>query len=91
MKAVYNLPCMNLLYKSMESELKISFQDIYLKFSEDREFDVRYCAATSLHEAFRLVEDDDDTTSLRSVFVSFILDNSREMILLMNKSLPLMI
>ena len=91
MKAVYNLPCMNLLYKSMESELKISFQDIYLKFSEDNKFDVRYCAATSLHEAFRLVEDDDDTTSLRSVFVSYILDSSREMILLMNKSLPLMI
>jgi hypothetical protein len=25
LKAVYNLPCMNLLYKSVESDLKISF------------------------------------------------------------------
>jgi len=91
MKAVYNLPCMNLLYKSVESELKISFQEIYLKFSEDKEFDVRYCAATSLHEAFKLIEDEDDITCLRMVFVSYILDSSREMILLMNKSLPLMI
>jgi hypothetical protein len=82
---------MNLLYKSIESELKISFQEIYLKFSEDREFDIRYCAATSLHEAFKLIEDEDDTTFLRMVFINYILDNSREMILLMNKNLPLMI
>jgi DNA replication protein DnaC len=91
MKAVYNLPCMNLLYKSMESELKISFQEIYLKFSEDAKFEVRYCAATSLHEAFKLIEDEDDISCLRQVFISYILDSSREMILLMNKSLPLMI
>lgn len=65
MKAVYNLPCMNLLYKSVENEMKISFQEIYLKFSEDKEFDVRYCAAASLHEAFKLVEDDEDTSYLR--------------------------
>ena len=65
MKPVYNLPCMNLLYKSVENEMKISFQEIYLKFSEDKEFDVRYCAAASLHEAFKLVEDDEDTSYLR--------------------------
>ena len=65
MKAVYNLPCMNLLYKSVENEMKISFQEIYLKFSEDKEFDVRYCAAASLHEAFKLVEDDEDISYLR--------------------------
>lgn len=91
MKAVYNLPCMNLLYKSVESELKVSFQEFYLKFSEDKEFEVRYCAAASLHEAFELVEDEDDISNLRTVFLSFILDSSREMILLMNKSLPLLI
>ena len=45
--------------------MKISFQEIYLKFSEDKEFDVRYCAAASLHEAFKLVEDDEDTSYLR--------------------------
>ena len=65
---------MSLLYKSVEADLKISFQDIYLKFSEDEEFDIRYCAAASIHEYFKLVEDDEDTTNLRKVFLSFLLD-----------------
>jgi len=91
LKAVYNLPCMNLLYKPLESELKISFQEIYLKFSEDKEFDVRYCAAASMHEALKLTEDDEDISNLRQVFISCILDTSREMILLMNSNLVLLI
>lgn len=82
---------MSLLYKSVEADLKISFQDIYLKFSEDEEFDIRYCAAASIHEYFKLVEDDEDTTNLRKVFLSFLLDPQREMILLMNKNLSLII
>lgn len=56
---------MNLIYKPIESDLKINFQDIYLKFSEDKEFDVKYCAAASLHEAFILTEDDEDISILR--------------------------
>ena len=91
LKAVYNLPCMNLLYKPLESELKISFQEYYLKFSEDKEFDVRYCAAASLHEALKLTEDEEDISNLRQVFISCILDSSREMILLMNTNLVLLI
>jgi hypothetical protein len=84
LKAVYNLPCVNLIYRPLESELKISFQEIYLKFSEDKEFDVRYCAAASLHEALKLTSDEEDISMLRQVFISCILDPTREMILLMN-------
>jgi hypothetical protein len=91
LKAVYNLPCMNLLYKSVESELKVSFQEIYLKFSTDTEFDVRYCAAASLHEAFKLTDNEEDISNLRTVFLTFVLENSREMILLMNTHLVLLI
>lgn len=50
--AVYHLPCMNLLFKDCQVEMDIDFKDLYLKFSEDEDFDIRYCAATSLHEAF---------------------------------------
>jgi hypothetical protein len=82
---------MNLLYKPIESELSISFKETYLKFSEDKEFDIRYCAAASLHEAFKLTTDDEDISYLRQVFISCILDNSREMILLMNSNLVLLI
>ena len=56
---------MNMLYKSVEQEMGISFQELYLKFSEDEVFDIRKCAAKSLHEAFKLVEDEEDTTKLR--------------------------
>jgi hypothetical protein len=91
LKAVYNLPCMNLLYKSMESELKVSFQEIYIKFSEDREYDIRFCAASSLHEAFKLTDEEEDISCLRTIFINCILDPSREMILLMNSNLVLMV
>jgi len=91
LKAVYNLPCVNLIYKPLESELKISFQEIYLKFSEDKEFDVRYCAAASLHEALKLTTDEEDISMLRQVFISCILDPAREMILLMNSNLVFLI
>lgn len=82
---------MNLLYKSVESELKISFQEVYLKFSEDKEFDIRFCAASSLHEAFKLIDDEEDISHLRTIFLNCILDSSREMIVLMNTNLVLLI
>ena len=44
-----------------------------------------------MHEAFKLIDDEDDTGTLRKVFLSFILDNTREIHLLMNLNLDLMI
>ena len=82
---------MNLLYKSVETEMKLSFQYMYYKFSEDDDDDIRYCAASSLHEAFAIIEDEDVTHSLRKVFINLITDHSREILLLMNKNLSLMI
>lgn len=61
-QAVFNLPCMNLVYKSVEKEMDIDFQELYLRFSEDPDYDVRKSIASSLHEAFRMIEDEDDTT-----------------------------
>lgn len=90
-QAVYILPCMNLVYKSVEKEMDIDFQELYLRFSEDPDYEVRKCIATSLHEAFRLVSDDEDTTQLRKVFYSYILDNNREIILIINRNLDIMI
>lgn len=37
LKACYNLPCMNMLFKSVEKELDISFSEIYLRFSQDED------------------------------------------------------
>ena len=44
-----------------------------------------------MHEALKLTEDDEDISNLRQVFISCILDTSREMILLMNSNLVLLI
>ena len=90
-QAVFHLPCMNLLFKQYEKELEISFQDVYLKFSEDEEFEIRRCAAASLHEAFVITEDEEDISKLRQCFISYILDNNRDILLLLNKNLATII
>lgn len=45
----------------------------------------------SLHEAFEAADDDEDITLLKECFMSFILDDNREIILIMNKNLDIMI
>jgi len=66
---------MNLLFKTVEKEMEISFSEIYHTLSEDEEPSIRYCVATSLHEAFKTIEPEEDTTSLRKCFLSYIVDN----------------
>ena len=65
---------MNLLYKSVEADIGVSFSEKYLYFSNDEETSFRYKASRSLHEAFKLVEDEDDMTNLKDVFHNFIYD-----------------
>lgn len=45
--------------------MDISFQELYLRFSEDEVFEIRKCAAKSLHEAFKIIEDEEDISRLR--------------------------
>ncbi len=85
--AVFNLPAMCYLFKGVNKESGFSFQDIYYKFSEEDDFDMRYCAASSLHEAFKNLDDDEDTSKIRQCFINYILDNQREILLLINKNL----
>lgn len=44
--------------------------------------------AKCLHEAFKLVHDDDDTSAIRQCFLTFILDSDRDIMLAMNQHLP---
>lgn len=89
--AVYNLPCFNMLYKSVSKEINMNFQKLWVNFSEDENFDIKKCAATSLHEAFIAADDDEDITLLKECFLGFILEDNREIILIMNKNLDVMI
>ena len=82
--AVYNLPCFNLLYKSVQKELCINFQNLWVFFSEDENFEIKKCAAMSLHEAFLAVDQDEDISALRECFLNLILDENRDIILIMN-------
>jgi len=44
-----------------------------------------------LHEAFRVIDEDEDTTILRKCFLNYILDDSREIGLIMNRNLDVMV
>ena len=71
--------------------MDISFANIYLKFAQDEDESVRYCAACSIHEAFKIIDDDEDTSSLRQCFLSFILDPSRDIMKKMNENLAVIV
>jgi hypothetical protein len=45
----------------------------------------------SLHEAFTAADDDEDITLLKECFLGFILEDNREIILIMNKNLDVMV
>ena len=75
---------MHKLYQSIQKEIDINFFQLYQDFSGSENTTIRLTIANSLHEAFKLVNDDDDTTLLRQVFISFILDSYRAIMLAMN-------
>lgn len=64
-KAVFNLPCMHLLYQSVQKEIDIDFFKLYLDFSFSENPIIRLTVAKCLHEAFKLVQEEDDTSAIR--------------------------
>lgn len=85
--AVYNLPCMHMLYKSVQAELDINFSEIYQQFLGDEEQAIRECAASSLHEAFLLVDENEDSSKLRECLFDLLQDCSKPMMQSLNKHL----
>lgn len=75
-RAVYNLPAMHKLYKSEEANFGFTFAELYEKFSQDDEPEIRFMTLQSLHEAFKLIEDEEDSSTLRKVFIDFVLDGN---------------
>lgn len=64
-QAAYNLTCFNQLYKDNAEESGIDFQDLYLAFARETDPYIRKTIAASIHEAFRLCNQDEDTFRLR--------------------------
>lgn len=44
-----------------------------------------------MHEAFWIIEDDEDTSKLRQTFVNLIVGNCKEIVLIMNLNLDIII
>lgn len=78
---------MHLLYKPIEEEIDINFSSLYLRFSKSENKTIKHTIAKCLHEAFKLIEEEDDTTDLRKVFITFLLDTNRDIILIINSNL----
>lgn len=47
--------------------------------------------ASSIHEAFLLTKDDEDTSDLRNCFFYFLMENDRQIMAAINKNLPTII
>ena len=45
----------------------------------------------SLHEAFKLVKPEDNTSKIRKIFIDFVVDDSKDIILILNQNLDIII
>jgi hypothetical protein len=84
--SVYNFPCFHLLFREEQADLDINFSKLYSNFL-GAEKKVRRAAAKSLHEAFALLNEDDDTTEWRAAFLDLLSDNNPKIMQIMNKQL----
>lgn len=62
--AVYNLPCYYQIYNKSDDleDIGINFIELYSRFYEDEEIEHKQIVAASLHEAFKIAGQDEDTT-----------------------------
>jgi len=82
---------MHLLFKEEQQSIEINFAQMYLDHGQSEIEPIKLIIAKSLHEAFKLIKDDEDTTDLRRCFLNFILDTNKEILCIMNANLDLMI
>jgi HEAT repeat protein len=78
--AAYNLPCFNKLLKEYQDEVDIDFNEVYLRFSKEEDPEILKTVAASLHEAFSIMPDDEDSQKLRDAFKQVIEVSNRETI-----------
>ena len=91
LNAAYNLPCFNIIFKDQQKELDINFFDLYDKFVGDESQEIADCTVKSLHEAFKLVEPEDNTAKIRKIFLDFVVDEQKDILLIINKNLDVFI
>ena len=45
---------------------------------DDESYEIKYCAASSLHEAFKIIDKNEDISDLRKAFINLITDDNRD-------------
>jgi mannose/fructose-specific phosphotransferase system component IIA len=85
--AAYNLPCFYKLLKEYQDEVDLDFNEVYLKLSKDEDPEIVRIVASSLHEAFFLMPDDEDSQKLRDAFKQVIEANNKETIIAVSENL----
>ena len=88
-KALYNMPCMHLLYKDQQTEFDISFHELYKSLSNEP--DHREQVAKCLHEAFKIIDADEDLTDLLKCFISYVVEDEKELLIIINQNLNIFI
>ena len=78
--AAFNLPCFNQLYHGLD-EFDLDFNELYLRFSREEDPQIVKSIPASIHEAFRMTTDAEDSQKLRDAFKSIIEMNSRDIIM----------
>ena len=58
--AAFNLPCFNQLYHGLD-EFDLDFNELYLRFSKEEDPQMVKSISASIHEAFRLTTDSEDS------------------------------
>ena len=85
--AAFNLPCFYKLFKEYEEEIDLDFNEIYLQFSKEEDPMILKTIASSIHEAFNLTNEDEDSQKLREAFKVFMEMNNRETITAISENL----
>jgi hypothetical protein len=77
--AAFNLPCFNQLYHGCD-EFDLDFNELYLRFAKEEDPFIVKAIAASIHEAFRITTDTEDSQKLRDAFKYLIEMNNRDII-----------
>lgn len=60
--------------------MTFQFNATYYNFAVDTNERIRIIAAASIHEGFKIADDDEDTTDLKEAFHELMLDDSTEVL-----------
>ena len=77
---------MHLLFRPFKAEVDVDWAKEYGVFLED-DSKIRKAAARSLHEAFKLIEADEDSSAFRECLHDLMTDGTKKILAIVNQNL----